>query len=75
MTLERTYRDYENDPQFRQLVDLMLYHLVNLHATPSELRAAVMCAAIKLENGRVTPPMMRLNQETGEVTIMREDSP
>lgn len=71
--MDRTYRDYENDPQFRLLVDTLYLMMQNLQTTPSELRAAVMCAAIKLENGRVTPPMMRLNQETGEVTIVREE--
>ena len=71
--MDRTYRDYENDPQFRILVDTLYSMMQNLQTTPSELRAAVMCAAIKLENGRIKPPLMRLDRETGDVTFVKEE--
>ena len=40
---------YRNDPQFKQLVDQMIAHIMNLDYTPSEMRDAAMLASIHVE--------------------------
>lgn len=40
---------YNNDPQFRALVDLMLSYITRYEFTPSEVRIASMMASMKAE--------------------------
>jgi len=40
---------YHSDPAFKQLVDLMLHHIITEKFTPSEMRDAAMCASMQYE--------------------------
>jgi hypothetical protein len=38
---------YQNEPQFRQLVDMMTHHMMSCNFTPSEMREAAGLASIR----------------------------
>jgi len=44
---------YQYDAQFRTLVDTLYMQIVNLNYTPTELRDAVMMAALKYEYSHI----------------------
>jgi len=46
---------YLNDPQFRSLVDYMIATILNLDYSPSEMRDAVMMAALVVEERKLRP--------------------
>ena len=46
---------YLHDPEFKAVVDMLLYHLHRADFTPSELRKAVVLAAIKYESQKIPP--------------------
>ncbi len=56
---ETTYHDcrsrYENDPFFRNLVDLLLAHAIQHKYTPGELRDAAFMAALRFEQISIRP--------------------
>lgn len=56
---KRTLRDYEHDPQFRSLVDMLASMIINLETTPAELRQAVIAASILVERQRGPAPVFR----------------
>lgn len=58
MTFEQAKENYHTDPHFKALVDTLCSHILNLETTPSELRAAVMFAAIKVDSMRIKPMFM-----------------
>ena len=49
---------YQNDPTFHALVDTLHNQIVNAQFTPSELREAVMLAAIKYEMTHARPSIV-----------------
>jgi len=48
---------YQSDPEFHSLVDLIYQFIEKTQFTPSELREAVMLAAIRYEMTRTYPSM------------------
>ena len=52
---------YLHDPDFHALVDMLLCHMHGADFTPSELRKAVLLAAIKFERAR-PPPVFRIGE-------------
>ncbi len=59
MANDTTYYDcrsrYENDPLFRNLVDLLLAHAMQHKYTPGELRDAAFMAAMRFEELHIRP--------------------
>lgn len=55
--------DYQNDPHFKNLVDLMVNMIMKMETTPSELRRASMLAAMKVDSMRVAPFSIHIDDE------------
>lgn len=56
-------RRYENDPSFRAMVDTLQGVIISLELSPSEIRAAAVYAAYRVEVRRAPPHMFRLDGE------------
>lgn len=60
--MPRTFTDpwsaYSNDPSFRRLVDALLGLISAADFTPSEIRQAAICAAIKWEQMNPLPALV-----------------
>lgn len=55
MNIRDAERQYNNDAEFRALVDHMLSAIKSLQFTPSDLRAAANFASILFESRRIHP--------------------
>lgn len=66
---ETTYWDckdrYQNDPAFKQLVDLLMHHAMTHKYTPGELRDAAFMAALNYEALHVREVMVNRHEFEG----------
>lgn len=60
---------YLQDPQFKQLVDMMTAHILQANYTPSEMRAAAVLASIKYEEIQFRPRSMVVYEDDHKVLI------
>lgn len=58
MNLDKAREAYRNDPQYHQLVDVLVNQVETLGMTPSEIREVAMFACLILEERREHPLMM-----------------
>lgn len=58
MSLDKAREAYRNDPQYHNLVDMLVNQVEALEMTPSEIREAVVFACIILEERKMHPLMM-----------------
>lgn len=49
MNLEDSERRYRTDATFRQMVDVMLQHVITMQFTPADMREAAMYASLRFE--------------------------
>ena len=47
--LDNAEKAYQNDPHYRQLVDVLYAQIIELQLSPAEIRSAAMLAAIHVE--------------------------
>lgn len=70
--LKTCFERYENDPAYRQLVDLLQAEIEHGSYTPSELRSAVIMAATLVEYRTVRPLIYGHDPEIGFFTELSE---
>lgn len=58
MNIDKAREAYEHDPQYRNLVDMLMNQVEALEMTPSEVREAGVFACILLAERRVYPLMV-----------------
>lgn len=49
MHLEEAERRYRGDIKFRQMVDMILQHIIAMEFTPTDMREAAMYASLRFE--------------------------
>jgi hypothetical protein len=64
---------YQNDPEYRQLVDLLESFIDRAHYSPSEMREAVVLACINYEMRNVSRMRMELRPEQAEALRILDD--
>ena len=63
---------YNNDNQFRQLVDLMWAHIERCEFTPSEMREAAVLACIFYQEHNVHRRIMISKEEAEALNVMEQ---
>lgn len=58
MNLQKAREAYRNDPQYHNLVELLIHQIETLQMSPSEIREAAMFACLMLEERTIDPMMV-----------------
>jgi hypothetical protein len=64
MNYDKARRAYQHDPFYHQAVDCMMNMIIQLHASPAEVREMAMFACILFEETNARPQYMVCEKET-----------
>ena len=66
MNLDKAEEAYRNDPQFRQLIDILVQQIQLLEFSPSEIRQAAVFACIVQERRNPKPLLINMQSRPNE---------